>query len=177
MRRSELTDPVGDRRAIVLVDTIGELGALWGLADVAFVGGSMDGRRGGQNMIEPAGFGAAVLFGPHVWNFHDTAARLVDAGAAIQVRDADGLEQAVERLLGNSQERQRLGKAAQELARLHNKGPRNGHSIVWIACCLGPPISRAGQKNRLSVAPIRGNEPVTVRLPGDAVTRLRTASG
>src|SRR5205814_9916053 len=79
----------GDRNgsALVLIDTIGELGALWGLADIALVGGSLDGRRGGQNMIEPAAYGAAVLFGPHVWNFRDTATRLVKAGAAIQVAD------------------------------------------------------------------------------------------
>ena len=67
---------------MVLVDTIGELGALWGLADVAFVGGSLDGRRGGQNMIEPAAYGAAVVFGPHVWNFKEPAARLIERGAA-----------------------------------------------------------------------------------------------
>lgn len=117
VRRSELSAPVADRRAIILVDTIGELGALWGLADVAFVGGSMDGRRGGQNMIEPAAFGAAVVFGPHVWNFQETAARLVDARAAIQISNADGLEEAVDRLLGEGQERQRLGKAAQAFVR------------------------------------------------------------
>src|SRR6202035_1897253 len=85
VRRSRLTAPLTERTAIVLVDTIGELGALWGLADLAFVGGSMDGQRGGQNMIEPAAYGAAVLFGPHVWNFRDTAARLLSAGAARQV--------------------------------------------------------------------------------------------
>ncbi|HZU37893.1 MAG TPA: 3-deoxy-D-manno-octulosonic acid transferase, partial [Gemmataceae bacterium] len=68
-RRSALTGPVPDASAVVLMDTIGELGALWGLADIAFVGGSLDGKRGGQNMIEPAGYGAAVVFGLHVWNF------------------------------------------------------------------------------------------------------------
>src|SRR5262249_28193490 len=46
---------------IILVDSIGELSALWGLADLAFVGGSLDGKRGGQNMIEPAAYGAAVI--------------------------------------------------------------------------------------------------------------------
>jgi 3-deoxy-D-manno-octulosonic-acid transferase len=117
LRRSELSAPTKDRRAIVLVDTIGELGALWGLADVAFVGGSMDGRRGGQNMIEPAGYGAAVVFGPDVWNFRDTATRLVDAGAAIQISDGEDLERVMQRLLSNSQERQRLGRAAQQLVR------------------------------------------------------------
>jgi 3-deoxy-D-manno-octulosonic-acid transferase len=115
VRRSELTGPVNDRAAVVLVDTIGELGALWGLADVAFVGGSLDGRRGGQNMIEPAAYGAAVVFGPHVWNFRDTAARLVQAGAALQVEDEAGLEATVRRLLGDAAERARLGEAARRL--------------------------------------------------------------
>jgi 3-deoxy-D-manno-octulosonic-acid transferase len=117
LRRSELRGPVTDRTAIVLVDTIGELGALWGLADVAFVGGSLDGRRGGQNMIEPAAYGAAVVFGAHVWNFRDTAARLVAAGAAIQVPDATALESVIDRLLSDPRERQGLGKASQELVR------------------------------------------------------------
>ena len=47
---------------ILLVDTVGELGAWWGTATIAYVGGSM-GPRNGQNMIEPAGYGAAVVFG------------------------------------------------------------------------------------------------------------------
>src|SRR5213080_56570 len=97
--------------SVILLDTIGELGALWGLADVAFVGGSMDGRRGGQNMIEPAALGAAVLFGPHVWNFREPAARLVEAGAAVRVADAAGLEAEVRRLLGDAEARARMGRA------------------------------------------------------------------
>jgi 3-deoxy-D-manno-octulosonic-acid transferase len=112
VRRSELAGPLADRSAIVLVDTIGELGCLWGLADVAYVGGSLDGRRGGQNMIEPAAYGAAVVFGPHVWNFRETADRLVGLGAAIQVSDAAALELSIRRLLENPAERARLGAAA-----------------------------------------------------------------
>jgi 3-deoxy-D-manno-octulosonic-acid transferase len=96
------------------VDTIGELGALWGLADIAFVGGSLDGRRGGQNMIEPAAYGAAVIFGPHVWNFQDTAARLENAGAAIRVADAVSLETTTRRLLTDRAERKRFGERARE---------------------------------------------------------------
>src|SRR5262249_40525413 len=61
-RRSSLAGPTSC--PVVLIDTIGELSAVWGLADLAFVGGSLDGRRGGQNMLEPAGCGAAVTFGP-----------------------------------------------------------------------------------------------------------------
>ena len=110
-RRSSCAD-LG--KPVVLVDTIGELGPLWGLADVAFVGGSLDGRRGGQNMIEPAAFGAAVVFGPHVWNFADTAARLIDAHAACQVADAGQLETVMRLLLEDADERRRLGTAARE---------------------------------------------------------------
>jgi 3-deoxy-D-manno-octulosonic-acid transferase len=101
-------------RPVVLVDTMGELGPLWGLADVAYVGGSLDGRRGGQNMIEPAAFGAAVVFGPHVWNFADTAARLLEAYAAYQVADAEQLETTVRMLLEDGEERRRLGVAARD---------------------------------------------------------------
>jgi 3-deoxy-D-manno-octulosonic-acid transferase len=116
LRRSQLSScPLSSVLCpLVLVDTIGELGALWGMADVAFVGGSLDGKRGGQNMIEPAAYGAAVVFGPHVWNFKDIAARLVGAGAAIQIADPDGLESAVRRLLSDATERERLGTAARQ---------------------------------------------------------------
>ena len=49
---------------VLLVDVVGELGAWWGTAQIAFVGGSL-GNRGGQNMIEPAAYGAAISFGPN----------------------------------------------------------------------------------------------------------------
>jgi 3-deoxy-D-manno-octulosonic-acid transferase len=113
VRRTELHPlPPSPIEPLILVDTIGELGAVWGLADVAFVGGSLDGKRGGQNMIEPAAYGAAVLFGTHVWNFREAAARLVQEGAALQVADTAALAAAVRRLLGDAAERERMGAAA-----------------------------------------------------------------
>ncbi|MBS0261494.1 MAG: 3-deoxy-D-manno-octulosonic acid transferase [Planctomycetes bacterium] len=95
-----------DTPPVLLLDTLGELSYCWGLADIAFVGGSLT-QRGGQNMIEPAGFGAAVLFGPNTWNFKDVvelllthdAARVVHSGAELTFRlaellaDADGARQ------------------------------------------------------------------------------------
>jgi 3-deoxy-D-manno-octulosonic-acid transferase len=116
-RRSELGKTLSEPAPVILVDTIGELGAVWGLADVAFVGGSLDGHRGGQNMIEPAAYGSAVLFGPHVWNFRDPVRRLLQVGGAIQVGDATELETAIGRLLADADERHRLGEAARELVR------------------------------------------------------------
>jgi 3-deoxy-D-manno-octulosonic-acid transferase len=109
MRRSQMH---AESDAIILVDTIGELGAIWGLADVAFVGGSLDGKRGGQNMIEPSAYGAAVVFGPHTWNFKQTVAELLARNAAVQVADGAMLDLVVKRLLDDANERQRLGEAA-----------------------------------------------------------------
>jgi len=80
---------------VILVDTLGELSAVWGLADVAFVGGSLKPGRGGQNMMEPAAFGAAVLFGPHTSNFREVVEQLLTRGGARQVADARGLAEAL----------------------------------------------------------------------------------
>ena len=76
-----------DRNAVpsvLIVDVIGELSAWWGIADSGFVGGSM-GSRGGQSMIEPAGFGVPVCFGPNTQNFADTVGQLLDNEAAEEV--------------------------------------------------------------------------------------------
>jgi 3-deoxy-D-manno-octulosonic-acid transferase len=116
VRRTELTpDRPASDGAIILLNTLGELGAAWGLADIAFVGGSLDGKRGGQNMIEPAAYGAAVLFGPHTWNFRDTVERLIGARAALVINDPAQLESTVERLLANPAERRQLGERALRL--------------------------------------------------------------
>ena len=140
VRRTGLSAPVWDRGAAVLVDTIGELGALWGLADVAFVGGSLDGRRGGQNMIEPAAYGAAVVFGPHVWNFKEPARRLLEQGAARQVRDAEELEQTVLRLLGGAPERERMGAAAR--AFVQRQQGATEHTVRLLGGLLAVPPGR-----------------------------------
>ncbi len=83
---------------ILLVDVVGELGAWWGTARIAFVGGSF-GQRGGQNMIEPAAYGAAVSFGPNTWNFSDVVGAMLAQDAAVEVADAGELERFVRRCL------------------------------------------------------------------------------
>ena len=98
--RSRLGDAAPLRRGqALLVDTTGELGRWWGTAAIAFVGGSLDGKRGGQNMLEPAAYGAAVCFGPHTRNFRDEVARLRAASAAVVVDDGAGLTAFVARCL------------------------------------------------------------------------------
>ena len=94
-----------------------ELGAAWGLADVGYVGGTLDGHRGGQSMIEPAGYGVPTVFGPHVWNFRDAARRLVEAGGATVVRDANELVPAFTAMLEDESKRAAMGAAARRLVR------------------------------------------------------------
>ncbi len=96
-RRSEAEDfPIACRNApIILVDSLGELSAIWGLADVAFVGGSLLPGRGGQNMMEPAAFGASVLFGPYTDNFRETVEQLLSRQGARRVANALELTQAL----------------------------------------------------------------------------------
>ncbi|NBO93020.1 MAG: 3-deoxy-D-manno-octulosonic acid transferase [Planctomycetia bacterium] len=112
VRRSTLSGPLIECPPVVVLDTLGELAAVYGLAEVAFVGGSLDRRRGGQSMIEPAGFGAAVLFGPHVWNFRHTAESLLAIGGAYKVEDAGALTATLLRLLDDEEERRGAGVAA-----------------------------------------------------------------
>jgi 3-deoxy-D-manno-octulosonic-acid transferase len=117
VQRSQITRPLAPLPAVVLLDTVGELGAAWGLADVGFTGGSLDGVRGGQSMIEPAGYGVPCVFGPYVWNFRDAAQRLVEVGGAIKVEDPAELEVELARLVSDSELRARMGAAARALVR------------------------------------------------------------
>jgi 3-deoxy-D-manno-octulosonic-acid transferase len=98
---------------IILIDTLGELSYIWGLADLAFVGGSFN-DRGGQNMIEPAAYGVPVMFGPNVWNFQQIADALLRDQAAFQVRTKDEWRVMTIHLLAKSDERVELGCRARE---------------------------------------------------------------
>ncbi len=99
---------------VLLVDATGELAWWWGTAAIAFVGGSLDGKRGGQNMLEPAAYGVAVSFGPHTRNFRDEVRRLLDADAAEVVADGAELEGFVARCLDEPAWAAALGGRAAE---------------------------------------------------------------
>jgi 3-deoxy-D-manno-octulosonic-acid transferase len=99
---------------ILLVDTIGELGSWWGAASIAFVGGSM-GQRGGQNMIEPAAYGAAVCFGSNTKNFRDIVDLLLRDHAAQVVHDQHEMEQFIRCCLETPEFAEQLGERAKTL--------------------------------------------------------------
>jgi 3-deoxy-D-manno-octulosonic-acid transferase len=101
-------------KPVLLLDTLGELSACWGLAEIAFVGGSLT-NRGGQNMLEPSGYGAGVLFGPNTRNFRDVVELLLSHEAAKVVADAEELTSAIRHWLLNPEEAAAFGRRAQNL--------------------------------------------------------------
>lgn len=94
-----------------VIDTLGELLAFYAAADVAFVGGSLD-AIGGHNLLEPAALGVPVLVGPHTFNFTEVTDLLLDADAVLRVADANGLAEALPRLLSDPQRRLAMGRSA-----------------------------------------------------------------
>jgi 3-deoxy-D-manno-octulosonic-acid transferase len=99
---------------VMLVDSVGELAALYASADVAFVGGSLV-PIGGHNLLEPAALGVPVLTGPYHSNGKDIARLLLEHGAALQVADARELGAALVRLLADPAERRRIGAIGQHI--------------------------------------------------------------
>jgi 3-deoxy-D-manno-octulosonic-acid transferase len=95
--------------AVVLGDTTGELMGFYGNADIVFVGKSLC-EHGAQNMIEPCLCGAATLVGPHTENFRPVMSDLLDAGALIQIPDAEALELEIRRLASDAAARHALGE-------------------------------------------------------------------
>lgn len=115
-RRSKLENRSANPGArVLLVDVVGELGAWWGTAQIGFVGGSLLNRRGGQNMIEPAAYGAAVCFGPNTSNFRDVVRLLLDHDAAKVVSSGAELTAFVARCLSEPAFAEQLGTRARAL--------------------------------------------------------------
>jgi 3-deoxy-D-manno-octulosonic-acid transferase len=100
--------------AILLVDRIGLLEDFYAAGDVAFVGGSLV-PHGGQNMLEPAAYGKAVVVGPHTGNFRTDVALLLEGQALVQVADPAGLRRELAALLADPQRAAAIGMRAQEL--------------------------------------------------------------
>ena len=112
-RRSRGERPDATAR-IYLGDTMGELMRLYGAADIAFVGGSLN-DTGGHNPLEPASAGLPVLTGPTIHNFRDIYDLLIAEKVAEVVGDAGELTAAVASALGKPEQTRQRGKKAQAL--------------------------------------------------------------
>ncbi|MBI4335125.1 MAG: 3-deoxy-D-manno-octulosonic acid transferase [Candidatus Omnitrophica bacterium] len=119
-RSEEVKRAAGALSGVTVVDKIGALNDIYSVSDIVFVGGSLC-QRGGHNIIEPAVFGKATLFGPYMFNFKEVASEFLRARAAIRVNSAAELESNVRRLLNDEAERRRMGERARKLV-LENQG-------------------------------------------------------
>jgi 3-deoxy-D-manno-octulosonic-acid transferase len=130
------TSGTGSAPEVLLLDTIGELARVYGVAEVGFVGGSVV-PRGGHNPLEVAAHGCPVIFGPHMENFPEIAAVLMQAGGAREVSNEEELFEALEELLSHRERASQMGAAAYR-ALLSHRG-----AVKRTMEALGPLLERA----------------------------------
>jgi 3-deoxy-D-manno-octulosonic-acid transferase len=145
VRRSEARGAASAARATgsstgrYLLDTIGELGAVYELADAVVMGRSFGlgkAGRGGSDPIEPAALGRAVVVGEHMANFESIAGALTDAGAIVRT-DAAGLARVVAGLLGSRERREAMARAAAACVAEH-RGASVRHGELIAGLIAGP---------------------------------------
>jgi 3-deoxy-D-manno-octulosonic-acid transferase len=115
---------------VLLVDTIGEMMGLYALSDLAFVGGSLM-PTGGHNLLEPASLGIPSVFGPHMSNFREIAALVLQYGAGIQIETTEELTETVRSLVTSETLRQVLGQNGLKMMR--DNGGATEHHMQEIA--------------------------------------------
>lgn len=113
VRRSAWPSPATLSGCVFLLDSVGELASVYAIADVAFVGGSLV-PVGGHNILEPAQYGAALVVGPHTFNFREIIS-IFEKGGAIRIAGAENLAGLLFDLLGDPEGRRRLGLRGQAL--------------------------------------------------------------
>ncbi len=114
---------------VYLADTMGELLMLFGVADLAFVGGSLV-PVGGHNLLEPAAWGKPVLTGPHLHNFTAISTLLEEAGGLTLVDDADALAMALQSLFRHPDRRDSQGQAAAAVVEANRGALEKGLELV-----------------------------------------------
>lgn len=114
---------------VIVLDTVGELAALYGLGTAIFVGGSFC-RVGGHNIMEVLAHGKGVIFGPHMENFSEIAQFVVEKGAGIQAKTPDELREALRRLIADPSLNKEMGKRGLALLQEHQGAMERTIKIV-----------------------------------------------
>ena len=122
----------GERSRYMVLDSYGELGEIYSIADVVVVGGGFD-RLGGQNIIQPLAHGKPVIHGPHMENFKDIAASSLRVGASIEVGSSTELTSSLNRLLEDEGDRMQRGKVARELIEQNLGASRRCAEAIVVA--------------------------------------------
>ena len=126
--RTKLQHEVPQGEDIVILDTIGELGKVYSIGDVVFVGGSLV-PHGGHNILEPAAHGKAIIVGSHMFNFKDTYALFKNRDACLTVKNGEELAKQVTRLFDEPEHRHRMEEETRAIVR-ENKGASRKSAIL-----------------------------------------------
>ena len=130
-RRSAARLPDDDIQ-VWLGDSMGEMAAYYALCDVAIIGGSFE-ALGGQNFIEAAALGKPAIVGPHVFNFSDAVRLAKNAGALMQVADADSAMRAAQSLLYDAAQQREIGVAALQFTAMHRGATEKTMGLITDA--------------------------------------------
>ena len=126
--RTKLQQQASQDEDIVILDTIGELGKVYSVGDVVYVGGSLI-PHGGHNILEPAAHGKAIIVGHHMFNFKDTHALFKNRDACITVENEKELVEETVRLFDDPDHRHRM--EAETLAIVNeNKGASRKSAVI-----------------------------------------------
>jgi 3-deoxy-D-manno-octulosonic-acid transferase len=117
------------KEAVILVDRIGDLFALYSVATLVFCGASLV-PKGGQNIFEPAAWGKLVFYGPHMEDFKDARRQLEEVGAGIMVRDQEELEKQMAFFLEHPEERVSRGEAGRKILKAQTGLTKKAAEII-----------------------------------------------
>ncbi len=136
LRRSESGLQLSPETEILIGDTMGELTLLYAASDVAFVGGSLA-PIGGHNVLEPCALGIPAIYGPHMFNFQDISALVLEAEAGVMIESGAELADAVHALLSDPNRRFRMGESGKRLIE-ENRGALQ-RTVAVLEHVLGLP--------------------------------------
>jgi len=138
---------------VYILNTLGELGRVYGLADVAFVGGSLA-PIGGHNLLEPAFFGIPVLFGPYTYNFTTMSQLMIEYRGGKMIADESELLNVMLELLAQKSKREQIGKRAKEFVQ------QNQGAVDRVMGILEPYIEMSKVPARLASESVAGRPKV-----------------
>ena len=126
--RTGLQKKPSSEHDVVILDTIGELGKVYSIGDVIYIGGSLI-SHGGHNILEPAAHGKAIVVGHNMFNFKDTHALFTKRNACLTVKNSAELTEQVVRLFDEPELRERMERETLAIVN-ENKGAARKSAIL-----------------------------------------------
>ena len=150
--RTQLQKDPGTDHDVVIINTIGELGKIYSVGDVVYVGGSLI-PHGGHNILEPAAHGKAIIVGYNMFNFKDTHVLFTKRNACITVNNAEELTRETLRLFHDTDTRHRMEQETLDIVR-ENKGASRKSAVILHE------VIDAAEEERMQSGKIKSTEKV-----------------